>query len=133
MKRCLIALSFLAAFAFALPSAAVDLSASPETIAAEKAHWVELLSEKQNALADAKARQARAQATYQRIRTRANKSGGDTRLRAVTELRNSEDAVAEAEAELEATLTTARREGVPPGWIRDAERRSSTAPAAANN
>ena len=128
MKRFLPALAFVAAFAFTLPIAAVDLSASPETIAAEKASWIERLNEKQNQLADAKARHAHAQAAYQRMKTR-NNSRGDKRTRAVEELRASESALADAEAELESALADARSEGVPPGWIRDAKGRGNAAPA----
>jgi len=128
MKTTLLTLMIMTAFAVALPSKAVDLSASPEVIAAEKADWIERLSEKQQEFANAKARHARAQANYQRMRTR-NTSRGDKRLKSVSELQAAENAVTEAAAELEATLAEARREGVPPGWIRDAGSRSN-APAA---
>jgi len=129
MKTTLLSLMILTTFAIALPSGAVDLSASPETIAAEKADWIERLSEKQRELANAKARHARAQASYQRMRTR-NTSRGDKRSQSVGELQAAETALEEAEAELKATLADARREGVPPGWIRDASSRSSNSPAA---
>jgi multidrug resistance efflux pump len=133
MKTSQLTLTTLAAlaFAFALPSAAVDLSASPETIAAEKADWIERLSEKQRDFANAKARYAQAQASYQRMRTR-NTSRGNKRSQSVAELQNAETALADAEADLEATLADARRQGVPPGWIRDANIESSASPAANN-
>jgi hypothetical protein len=130
MKAFVLALSVIAAFAFALPLpvAAVDLSASPEEIEAQKAQWIERLSENQSELADAKARHARALAAYQRMRTR-NTSRGQKRVHAVEEMRSAEANLADAEAALEATLAEARREGVPPGWIRDATSRSDAAPA----
>ena len=126
MKHSMLALAFIAAFAFAQPGAAVDLSASPEEIAAEKARWIERLSQKQAELADAKARHAQAQAAYQRMRTRTT-SRGEKRTRVVAELRDSEAALAEAEAQLESALAEARSEGVPPGWIRDVNSRGNAA------
>jgi hypothetical protein len=130
MKAFVLALSVIAAFAFTLPLpiAAVDLSASPEEIEAQKAQWIERLSEQQSEVANAKARHARALAGYQRMRTR-NSSRGQKRILAVEEMKAAEAALADAEAEFEATLAEARREGVPPGWIRDAARRGDAAPA----
>jgi multidrug resistance efflux pump len=131
MKISLLALTFIAALAFAIPAAAVDLSASPEEIEAEKAHWIERLTESQSELADAKARYAHAQSTYQRMRTRSG-SRGDKRSLVVAELRAAETALADAEANFESTLAEARRAGVPPGWIRDANSHRNAAPAARN-
>jgi len=128
MKLRGLALGLLAAFAFATPIAAVDLGADTATIAAEKARWVERLREKHDDLAQAKARHTHAQATYQRMKTR-NKMRGDRRTRIVSELRASETALADAEAGLEAALSAARREGVPPGWIREASSGGNAAPA----
>jgi hypothetical protein len=130
MKAFVLALSIIAAFAFALPLSitAVDLSGSPEEIEAQKAQWIDRLSEKQSEVANAKARHAQALAAYQRMRTR-NTSRGQKRVFAVEEMKAAEAALADAEAALEGTLAEARREGVPPGWIRDATHRRNAAPA----
>jgi len=129
MKSAVFFFALIAAFAFAASSASVDLSASPEEIAAQKMHWIERLTEKQQQLVNAKARYAKAQTSYQRMRTRST-SRGDKRSRVVAELKAAESALADAETELETTLAEARREGVPPGWIRDANDRTPTSPAA---
>lgn len=132
MTRRLAALACIAAFSLALPAVAIDLAGSPESIAAEKARWVERLTEKQRDVANAKVRYASAQRTYQRMRTR-NTSRGDKRSRVVDDLAAAETALAEAERELESILAEARREGVPPGWIRDADSRSRSPASTAND
>lgn len=112
-------LILIALFSLALPVAAVDLGADPDTVAAEKKRWVERLQEKREALANAKARKATAEAHYTRMRTR-NKARGDARANVRAELTTAVADVAKAQEDYDAVLEAARREGVPPGWLRDA-------------
>jgi len=121
-------LCLIMALAFALPAPAVDLSADAETIDAQREQWTERIRRSSEAVANAKARLAQAEAEYTRMRTR-NRARGDRRVQYRSSLQAAEKALTEAEAALDATLEAARNESVPPGWIRDATSGQPAAPA----
>lgn len=96
--------------------------------AVKRAEWQKRYREAIEAERQAEARVEAAQAAWTRGR-RNNRLRGEPRIKADRELREAKKALAEARSELAKIPEEARREGVPPGWLRDA--RSEASPPAA--
>jgi hypothetical protein len=64
---------------------------------------------------------------YQSMRHRLNERG-DAKAAIEMDLERARAEVSTAEAHLNHLLETARRAGVPPGWLREAQERSPAAP-----
>ena len=86
-----------------------------------KSSWIERLRQAHRSVDATRARHAKAKADYGRARHR-NRARGDRRAALLRKIEESEAAVKQAEQHLEELREEARRTGVPPGWIRDAER-----------
>ena len=93
----------------------VDLR-SPE----DRKAWVERIRAAYRAVDDAKQREDQAVIGYGKARHK-RKTRGAAKREVLQERQESRDAVVEAEAALEEVLAEARRSGVPPGWIREAQ------------
>ena len=85
-----------------------------------KSSWIERLRQAHRSVDAMRARHAKAKADYGRARHR-NRARGDRRAALLREIEESGAAVKQAEGHLEELREEARRTGVPPGWIRDAE------------
>ena len=85
-----------------------------------KSTWVGRLRQAHRSVDETRARHAKAKADYGRARHR-NRARGDRRSALLREIEESEAAMIQAEQRLEELREEARRTGVPPGWIREAE------------
>ena len=106
----------------------VEIGAVPASVDrdAERAQWIERLSEAQNRLETARARHDEAAAAYRDQRQR--HARGDARKEATLELEAAKAELAEAERSWVELKETARRAGVPPGWVRGVEKNQPAAP-----
>jgi hypothetical protein len=99
-----------------LPRAEVaDTGPAPEDV--ERAHWQKLAVDAYRELAAARQRVEAADAAYARLRTH-KRGGGDAKVSALKEREDAAAALAAAQARVESLAETARKAGVPPGWIR---------------
>ena len=105
----------------ALALAALLLPAAPAT-ASDSLHeaWRRRVAEAHQAVAEAELRAETARNTYQDWRQR-KYPRGVRKEELVREVADAEEAVREAEAKFAALLEHARREGVPPGVLREFE------------
>ena len=119
MRARAVAAAVLAA-AVALPALAAPTEKSPDpavAIEAERAVWQARFRRAQDAVASAQIRQRGALDAYQQMRHH-RRERGEAKQKILDELTASEAALAEAEAALVDLFETARRAGVPPGWMR---------------
>ncbi len=85
-----------------------------------KSSWIERLRQAHRTVGETRARHEKAKADYGRARHR-NRARGDRRSALLREIEESEAAMKQAAQRLEELREEARRTGVPPGWIREAE------------
>ncbi len=108
------------ALAFALPAAASDAK-DPKSYSvvmdAERELWQTRFLEAREAVAKARARRQTAVEEYRRLRHRRRKRG-EEKQKGFDEFTASEAALERADAALEDLFETARRAGVPRGWMR---------------
>ena len=81
--------------------------------------WVQAIRDAQEDLATARWRYEEARKSYSKMRQR-RKARGARKQDLVQERDEAAAALAEAERDMEQLLVSARRAGVPPGWIRQA-------------
>jgi hypothetical protein len=79
-----------------------------------------------DAVEAARARQEAAEVSYKRMRHR-NRIRGDEKAQVLAEREAAKQALAQAERDLEEFLDRARRNGVPPGWVRNNPQLSNAA------
>jgi len=85
----------------------------------DKARWVDQLDTARRAVEKSRQDEAKSKSDYSRMRSR-GKFRGEKR-RSITEERDrAHQARIDAERQLEVLLEKARRERVPPGWVREA-------------
>jgi hypothetical protein len=119
MKR-LVLLLLLAALGWAGPAlAGIPSTQMQVATPTDRATWVEAIRDARQVLAAARARYEEARKAYSRMKQR-RKARGARREALVQERDAAATALAEAERGLEQLLQSARRAGVPPGWIRQA-------------
>lgn len=109
----------------------VDLTASEVEVAAQRDRWQARMAEARAAAVDAHLRHFEAMQAYRFMRHR-DRDRGDEKVAIMKELSEAEAALAEAVAALNDTLESARRAGVPPGWMPD-RMDSPAAPGAASD
>jgi len=109
----------------------VNLGAPEAEVAAQRDRWQTRIAEAREAAVDAHLRHAEAVEAYRFMRHR-NRDRGDEKIAIMQELRDAEVALAEAVAALNDVLESARRAGVPPGWMPD-RTDSPAAPGAASD
>lgn len=119
MKRLLPLLLAFALAGPALGATPVQTAAEPSDSPAEREHWVERIRSAQTELGSARERHDRALAAYRQMRHRASVRGAE-KAAVMQEREEAKAALSAAESNLEELLESARRAGVPPGWIRDA-------------
>jgi hypothetical protein len=98
----------------------------------ERATWVEAIRDAREDLAAGRARYEEARKAYTKMKQR-RKARGARREALVKERDAAAEALAEAERSLEQLLRSARRAGVPPGWIREAMEPESSPADQAND
>jgi hypothetical protein len=108
----------------ALGSAGPALAGIPSTqtqleTPTDRETWVDAIRDAREELAAARGRYEEARKAYSRMRQR-RKARGARKAELVQERDQAAAALAEAERGLEQLLLSARRAGVPPGWIRQA-------------
>jgi len=108
----------------------VDLGAPEAEVAAQRDRWQARIAEARGAAVDAHLRHVEAMEAYRFMRHR-DRDRGDEKVTIMNELRDAEAALAEAVAALNDLLASARRAGVPPGWMPD-RTDSPAAPGAAS-
>jgi len=119
MKRLALAL-LLAALGWAgsapagIPSAHTQV-ATP----ADREAWVQSIRNAREDLASARARYEGARKAYSKMKHH-RRARGDRKEALVQERDEAAEALAQAERRLEQLLESARRAGVPPGWVREA-------------
>lgn len=86
-------------------------------------------AERVRAVEEARARQESAEVAYKRMRHRRN-DRGETKAAILAEREAANEALAQAERDLEQFLDQARRAGIPPGWLRNNPQLNQTAPPA---
>jgi hypothetical protein len=96
----------------------VDLGAPEKVVAAQRDRWEARIAEARAAAVDAHLRHIDAMDAYRFMRHR-DRDRGDEKVAILNELRDAETGLREAVAALEALLESARRAGVPPGWMPD--------------
>ena len=128
MKSLLFLLLLVAVAAPALGATPVQAAAEPTGSPAEREHWVEQIRNAQDELGTARQRYDRALEAYRRMRHRASMRGGK-KAEVMQERDDAKAALDAAERGLEELLESARRAGVPPGWIRDAMEPEPASPA----
>jgi uncharacterized protein (DUF3084 family) len=100
-------------------SATVQTSGVPIAGAGEKDMWVDMIRQASDELGAARARYEKAREDYSRMRSRRKARGAGKE--AVMQARDQAALdLAEAERRLKELLESARRSGVPPGWVREA-------------
>lgn len=82
--------------------------------------WTGRIREARSAVAEARRRHTAAVEAFQKARHR-HRARGEAKQELMVERQDSRVALEEAERDLKGLLEEARRNGVPPGWIRDAE------------
>ena len=119
MKR-LVVMLLLVALGWTGPALA-GIPATQMQVAAptDRAMWVEAIRDAREDLAAARGRYEEARKAYSKMKQR-RKARGARREALVRERDEAAEALAEAERSLEQLLQSARRAGVPPGWIREA-------------
>ena len=85
----------------------------------DKQTWVTKIREAQTSLANARLRYDQSVRSYGQARHR-NKTQGEAKASMLDERGAASQALTEAERNLEQLLESARRAGVPPGWVREA-------------
>jgi hypothetical protein len=118
MKRS--AVAALLAGALALPGLAWAVAEEPidaAVLETEKEQWQSRFHAAREAVAAARESHRAALDAYTKMRHR-GKPRGEAKQRILEELSSSEEVLAEAEAALEEMFETARRAGLPPGWMR---------------
>jgi septal ring factor EnvC (AmiA/AmiB activator) len=105
--------AFALGLALALCLCAPPASADEES---DLAAWKQRLEEAQAQVVDAQERAGSAEVAYQRMRHDRSMRGAE-KAKVMAERAESEHAVGDAKARLEALREQARRAGVPPGWI----------------
>jgi hypothetical protein len=96
----------------------VDLSAPEAVVAAQRERWQARIAAARTAAIDAHVRHIEAMDAYRFMRHR-DRDRGEEKVAIMKELHDAEAALSEAVAALEAVLESARRAGVPPGWMPD--------------
>jgi hypothetical protein len=81
--------------------------------------WVQAIRDARENLAAARARYEESREAYSKMKRR-RKARGEAKQGFVQERDEAAAALADAERSLEELLESARRAGVPPGWIREA-------------
>jgi hypothetical protein len=81
--------------------------------------WVQAIRDSRENLAAARTRYEQSREAYSKMK-RHRKARGEAREALVQEREEAAAALADAERNLEQLLESARRAGVPPGWIREA-------------
>jgi hypothetical protein len=110
----------LLAVAFALAGHAWAADPEPTdavALEAQKEQWQSRFRAARAAVAEARERQRAARDAYAKMRHR-GKQRGDAKRQILAELSASETALEDAQSALEEMFETARRAGVPPGWMR---------------
>ena len=121
--------AFLFSLSLGLPCyAAAGVSAVEAEPLTKHEAWVERIATAQQAMDDANARYENAVRAYSHMRHRRSERG-QRKADVLIEQENARAEVAEAARFLDTTLEQARRDGVPPGWVREALA-GSTSPAA---
>jgi multidrug resistance efflux pump len=119
MKRLVLVLLF-AALSWTAPAAAgIPSTQTQVATPADRTTWVEEIRDAREDLAAARARYEEARKAYSKMKQR-RKARGAKKEALVQERDEAAAALAEAERDLEQLLQSARRAGVPPGWIREA-------------
>jgi hypothetical protein len=112
------------------PAPAADpapVQVTPENWDAQRATWTARLRAAVDAVARAEARHTKAIDAYSHMRARRRDRGSEKQA-ILDELAASDEALDRARVELRELRASARRAGVPPGWLRDAG--AGTAPPA---
>ena len=104
----------------AIALAALALLPATAAVAAGRVAWQQRIREATAAVEQAEARSANADDAYDEMRHR-KYPRGEARAAIEAERTAARAAVVEAKKELERPLAEARREGVPPGWVRVAQ------------
>lgn len=118
IERLLLWIPLLSLLAAPLAWGATGSSVDPMS-PTDKQTWVTKISEAQSTLTGARLRYDTSVRDYARGR-RANRARGDARAEVLVERNQASEALAQAEKQLEELLESARRAGVPPGWVREA-------------
>ncbi len=119
MKR-LVVILLLAALGWTGPALAGIPSTQARMAApTDRATWVDAIRDAREELAAARARYEEARKAYSKMKQR-RKARGARKEELVKERDEAAAALAEAERSLKQLLQSARRAGVPPGWIREA-------------
>jgi hypothetical protein len=115
--------TLLLSFALGLPSfAAAGITAAPAVDAGNpgaRDDWVNRIRKARDGLTRARLRYDQAVRDYGRMRSR-RKARGAKKEAMLQEHDAAMEALSKAERQLEELLHSARRAGVPPGWIREA-------------
>ncbi len=118
--KCLVLVLRLAALGWAGPAlAGIPSTQVQMATPTDRETWVEAIRNAREELAAARARYEEARKAYSTMKKR-RKARGARKEALVRERDEAADALAEAERGLEQLLLSARRAGVPPGWIRQA-------------
>ena len=96
---------------------------------ADRAAFQNRHAQQVRAVEAALARQEAAEVAYQQVRHR-GRIRGDAKAQVLAEREAANEALAQAEQNLEDILEQARRAGVPPGWMRNNPQLEETAPPA---
>jgi len=119
MKR-LVLILLLAALGWSAPAlAGIPSTQTRVATPADRTTWVEAIRDAQEDLAAARGRYEEARKSYSKMKQRRNARGA-RKADLVQERDEAAAALSEAERSLEQLLLSARRAGVPPGWIREA-------------
>jgi hypothetical protein len=108
----------------------VDPVADEDAYQAQKEMWQARFRSAREAVAEQQARQQEAVDAYKQMRHR-RRQRGEEKQQILEELTAAEVALEEAKSALEELYESARREGVPPGWMRMPRGQPPAAPEAA--
>jgi hypothetical protein len=114
--------AILLSFSLALPcfaASGVSLAQTPAARPSDKEAWVARLREGRAAVSAALQRNEQADRDYKEMRHR-NRARGEAKQKILEEREQAAAALEAAEQQMDELLETARRSGVPPGWIREA-------------
>ena len=106
------------AFATPAPAALPAVSAQAAPPVGREA-WTERIRKTHQTVAEARRRHAAAITAFQKARHR-HRARGARKQKLMAEREESRVALEQAERRLEGMIEQARRNGVPPGWLRDA-------------
>ncbi len=120
--RARIAATLVRTVAFGLASFAasgVDLGTGAAPGGPDQSAWMNRIQQARARLSTAQDRYASAMVSYRQMKHR-RRARGEQKLSILTQRKAARSELTAAQRELDALLEQARREGVPPGWLREA-------------